>query len=91
MYKAGWRRVCGYVFDHVAANVACRSLGYRNALSIIYEYTYVYTYNDESFITDITCTGAEKNILECEYTADDECYWENGMICEEGMYMLPLE
>ena len=86
VYLDGWRRVCGYYFDHVTANVACKSLGFRSALSTIYEYTDVYVYNGDYFISGINCDGSESNILDCEYYAYYNCYYENGVICEQGMY-----
>lgn len=67
-------QVCADGFDDVAAKVTCRSLGYKNGISLccsVFGEMKKYPIG----ITNVQCTGQERSLLGCDYTyrIDDGC------------------
>lgn len=64
-----WHQLChDGSFDNVAANVACKQLGYSTGQPFCCSSFGVYSRNSIDYIQNISCTGNEDLLENCTYT-----------------------
>ena len=65
-YKRRWGTVCQRGFDIRDANVACRQLGYSQAVSVRYNsYRYYGHSRGPIYLDNIQCRGSEQSLFHC--------------------------
>ncbi|PWA33290.1 hypothetical protein CCH79_00013622, partial [Gambusia affinis] len=74
-HDVGWHLLGYNSFDMNAANVACRQMGCGPATSISesgpyysYSYSYGYSYSYSSVLPDLSCSGSEFSLEECQHS-----------------------
>ena len=73
---SGWYSVCDENFDDVDARVACRSLGYKDGKAQCCSALGTWLTNRPIGITNISCTGKEKQLKHCPMTSG-QCVSQN--------------
>ena len=71
-YYNGWGPVCDDGWTSLNANVSCKILGYRSAIS---SDKYYYDSNLYYTLSDVDCIGNETNILNCSHSVYEEDYY----------------
>ncbi|EDV21315.1 uncharacterized protein TRIADDRAFT_30641, partial [Trichoplax adhaerens] len=81
-----WGTVCSDYFDELAANVACRQLGYVGAL----DYACCARFGlggGPIWLDDIRCNGSERSLIECSMRpfscSDCDHFQDVGLICKK--------
>ena len=72
-----WTNICGYSFDQVDAELVCRELGFGYAS--VLAAGFVGNIKRFTAITNLTCTGKEKSVLNCSYNTGSKaiCKYQN--------------
>ncbi|XP_028407376.1 deleted in malignant brain tumors 1 protein-like [Dendronephthya gigantea] len=65
-YHGYWGTICDYVWSIKDARVACRQLGYQDVLRAL-RGTQVPSASGQIWLSDIECTGKERNITSCTH------------------------
>ena len=96
VYAGMWRIVCQYDyyyyyyrFNQYNADVACRSAGFRAAISytdIYDEYDFSSTYSSNRYISDISCVGDEESLTDCDYYNDSSCDHKPTVVCDRSKF-----
>merc|ERR1711871_1002266 len=74
VYKGGkWGSVCDEEFNHVAAGVACRQLGFSNGHMMGNCVLNNPSSTDNVFMSKVKCTGGEKTIQDCDHVKGAAC------------------
>jgi len=74
MYKAGkWGTICDQDFNHVAAGVACRQIGYSNGYMMGNCVLNNPASKDNVIMSNVKCSGGEKNIEQCDHVDGAAC------------------
>ena len=76
-----WGTVCDDRWDINDARVACRELGYRNALKAL-QGSEVPSGSGKIWLDEVGCTGSELNLTSCSHQSDDCSHSEDaGVQC----------
>merc|ERR1711988_2014340 len=67
--KGTWGTVCDNSFNHVAAGVACRQMGYSNGYFLGNSVLQNPSAKSGIILTDVKCTGGEKDLFACDHVA----------------------
>lgn len=67
-----WRTVCDDSFDDAAARVFCRSMGYVGGI-VVPLTVGTFDANGVFLYDDVTCTGAEADLSQCDFTLNHDC------------------
>ena len=84
-YNNEWGYVCGYTWNKVNSDLACRILGFKRAAD--FTVNNIHPDGTSSFsITDVQCTGNETNILDCSH-GNNFCFYNEHIFlsCAVGM------
>merc|ERR1712072_472349 len=65
--KGNWGTVCDSSFNHVAAGVVCRQMGYTNGYFLGNSVQQNPSSKTGIVLTDVKCTGGEKDIFSCDH------------------------
>merc|ERR1711981_1376426 len=65
--KGNWGTVCDSSFNHVAAGVVCRQMGYTNGYFLGNSVLQNPSSKTGIVLTDVKCTGGEKDIFSCDH------------------------
>merc|ERR1712167_424088 len=65
--KGTWGTICDASFNHVAAGVVCRQMGYSNGYFLGNSVLQNPSSKSGILITDVKCSGGEKDIFSCDH------------------------
>ena len=89
-----WGSICGKDWSFDAADVVCRSLGFRKAFGLIQDGRTFGSGSGPIHFDRIDCVGIETNISQCGFVkenADDYCqiegYLAAGVACDSGEFI----
>jgi hypothetical protein len=83
-----WGTVCDYGWDNSDAEVVCRQLGYPSEGAMAYGGAHFGSGTGLIVLEDLSCTGSENSIFECEFNTDHLCNFlenklDSGVICQQ--------
>ena len=84
-YNSQWNTVCDDFWDNRDANVVCRQLGYRGAVTA-HRSAHFGQGSGQILLDDLQCTGREGSLLECSHNGinNHNCahYEDASVTCE---------
>ncbi len=72
-YKGQWGTICAYSWDIKDAKVACRQLGFKNAIKVLPGRD-VSDGSGKRWLTDVNCAGSEPSLGSCSHGGTGYCW-----------------
>ena len=89
--SGSWGTVCDDGWTETDATVVCRQLGYSTSGAIARITAFFGQGTDPILLDDVACTGTESQLINCAYTAIDNCgHAEDAGVTCQGNFVTPL-
>ena len=79
-----WGTICDDFWDNTDARVVCRQAGFSDQNAIARSFAFFGQGTDPIVLDDVRCTGTERRLIDCPYTATHNCnhFEDAGVTCQ---------
>ena len=87
-----WGTVCDDFWDNTDASVVCRQAGFSDQNATARSFAFFGQGTDPIVLDDVRCTGTESRLIDCPYTAIDNCnhFEDAGVTCQPCRFELSI-
>ena len=83
-----WGTVCDDFWDNNDARVVCRQAGFSDQNATARSFAFFGQGTDPIVLDDVRCTGTERRLIDCPYTATHNCnhFEDAGVTCQPSEF-----